>query len=860
MARLPRVEVERVDRAKLALQAFRTLQPTLTAYAQMLTGRPDVKVVAAAHDNGSTDGGNIYYRPPIELGDRIPHQRWYCDKRDEDGHLLCPACEQRESVLATIYHEIAHIWFKSFDKVSDKHRRETMLESVKIFGDDYAKAIAERIEKLPRDVVGSGYMVMAGEVSEFLPTIVNALEDARVNRELFRSLPGTKVMFDASTRRIFAEGVEQQDTDGEWKKIQWRDYKLNAQIICAIFCAASGYNYEGWFHEKVIESMADEELSALVAKCDLTYSMGEVYSLSFPILHRLRELGYCISEKDPMPPMPSDEGEPGEEERSGGEGEGSDEAGSSGSDSSGEDDSPGGDKAGESASSPEMDSTGESPGADGTSPDGTGKVDREEAEGSAEADPPAGGDAGREGGDTDLCDASGEDRRGHDSPRDDDLAKDDRGAPEAGAGDSGEAADESSSESTAHEGTGDIGGDSTDVRDAGRLDRTKVDSGSGDAAGTEDVGEPDASPDGDEDGLVDTGSFDRGTRAVTDGDYVPPKPAPPLGTSDDVKVAVHKLGDHEERPYSAEMKIEAEKDAAAMKVAIVQGVYFEMPSVDVYGITEYKFPAGPAWRASGGSAHRAARMFGVTGDFDPTETILGPALLRARVVFADNQRARYERNLKAGKVSTRHLGRRAPVGDDRLMQRKILPGKKSYFVLIAIDVSASTAGRNITLAKQVAMAEAELLSRLGIAFAVYAHSGGSAPESSAMYQLHMYKVKGAEEPWNEATRVRVRSLGPDSANLDGHSLEFYRKILDTRSETNKILHYYSDGAMPCENFAEELAILKREIQKCRRSRYTLLGVGIRTNAPKQHGLETVEVHQQGDIVKVIDHLQKNLIL
>jgi len=97
------------DKARRAVKAFQALQPTLTAYARLLTKRKDVRVVMAAEDNGSTDGKRIFFRPPIELGENRTHERRLCDKRDENLQLLCGACGARERVLVTIYHEIEHI-------------------------------------------------------------------------------------------------------------------------------------------------------------------------------------------------------------------------------------------------------------------------------------------------------------------------------------------------------------------------------------------------------------------------------------------------------------------------------------------------------------------------------------------------------------------------------------------------------------------------------------------------------------------------------------------------------------------------------------------------------------------------------
>jgi cobalamin biosynthesis protein CobT len=200
------------------------------------------------------------------------------------------------------------------------------------------------------------------------------------------------------------------------------------------------------------------------------------------------------------------------------------------------------------------------------------------------------------------------------------------------------------------------------------------------------------------------------------------------------------------------------------------------------------------------------------------------------------------------------LARKAPLHDPEFFQQRRLPGKQSYFVGIGVDASGSTAGNRIQLAKQVAMAEAEMLNRLGIKFFVYCHSGSGS--RSVGMSLDMYEIKAPDEPWNDKTRERLRRMSSQAANLDGHSIQFYRKKLEKRPEKTKILHYYSDGAMPCENYYEELTILQEEIVRFKRLGFILAGVGIQSDAPRQHGLPTVIVNEQKDVIKVVDDLQQ----
>jgi hypothetical protein len=944
-----RVSLEAAQKAKRALSAFRAMQPTLNAYARMLTGKPNISVVDAAFNNGSTDGHKIYYRPPIGLGEQLPHQHWACDKRNPEGLQTCPACAQRESVLTTVYHEIAHIWFDSFSPADEKDQAHALREAIREHGSKYADKLRDEIARAPYSVRTS-YMALANLISPYLPRIINALEDARVNRALFHAMPGTKIMFDADTVKILKTGVEQLDRSGNWGLQTWDTYPLNAQIVCGLFCKSSGYSYAEWFHEDVVAALDDEKLTDLVNKNNVADSVADVYGLAFPILARLRELGFCRSEHDPEdeeeppPPMSNEEDDDG---GSGGDSE-DDSTPDSGGESPSEEassESGGteGDGVSESSSVPEGDDRrpdesedagrDESPGSDGdpepddgdesglgsegdqgeADPDGqreeasggdstppsepeVGDVD-DDSEGPEAGDSSAQGSSGGSDEDDDLDSGSGlpNERRGNDPGREEDLGEAPDHSSESGSSAPSEGedqGDESAGEDSEAEGT-EPGGDSDasslgdgddDLGGPDRLDPLEGEDLWPESSDTTERSSGDG-PDDDEE-RIDTGPFTRGTRLIVDEDEEKEKPKkerPEMGTAEDVDVALLKMGDHEPPAEMYGHSHDDDEDIEAMRLAIVQGMYFETPSVNIVGVQHYDFPevlysvgpesvpdiadqTGQAWHYGWLRDPDLYVRFGIKegadDSFDPPLEVLTEATLKARIAFADNMRGGYTVNHKSGRVNPRHLGKRAPVDDPRLMRRKLKPSKKSYFVVVGIDVSGSTIGENIYLAKKIAMAECEMLNDLGIKFAVYAHSGGShslAPETGidGMY-LHIYNVKAPDEPWTDRTRYKLKSLGADSANLDGHTFEYYRHILESQRETTKILHYYSDGAMPAENHDEELSILQREIQTYKRKGHIVLGVGVRSDAPRQHGLETVEVHEVSHIMKVIAHLEREL--
>lgn len=838
-------------------------------------------------------------------------------------------------------------------------------EAVREHGTKYAREIKFAIDSAHHSVRHS-YMALASLISEYLPRIINALEDARVNRELFGSLSGTKQMFDADTKKILKNGVEQLDRSGDWGLITWDTYPLNAQVVCGLFMMSSGYEYDSYFHEDVVTALHDEKLAALVAENTAADSVSAVYGLAFPILARLRELGFCRAEhepedEEPPPPVPDesdedgDEGEAGEDSKEtdddgGSGGDSEDESSSdSGSDSSSEADSPGdpgGDGGGEdsgSSSVPEGDPDGSSESSSGgdsergeepadgdedsgSSPDsGSGDDTRETSEGDPGRTDSSSGEDDRgmdrrgddvgddaEGSEADGSETEGssgssdgdeeldrerrsEDSTGRDDPGGESDLAEDSGDPSEGGSDShGKTASEPSSgpdSSTEDPGVG----DDSDLSSPGDGDSDlggseRLDSADGEDLSTgtsESADRPDGDRDrDDEEERLDTGPFTKGTRLVVDEDEEKAEaPRPEMGTPEEVEIALLKLGDHEPPDEIFGHARHDDDEIELMKIAIVQGMYFETPSTEIIGVQHYNFPevlfgttpdevpdikeqTGRGWYYG---SHISPRMYGMLGiepekddSFDPPLAILTEATLKARIAFADNMRGRYTGGHKSGRVNARHLGKRVPVDDERIMKRKIKASKKSYFVLVGIDISGSTTGENIYLAKKVAMAECEMLSDLGVKFAVYAHSGathGIHPASDTGMtgdHLHIYNVKLPDEPWTDRTRHKLKALGADAQNLDGHTMEYYRRILDAQRETVKVLHYYTDGAMPAENHDEELEILTREIQTCKRKGYIPLGVGIRTDAPRQHGLETVEVNEVADIMKVIDHLEREL--
>lgn len=355
-----------------------------------------------------------------------------------------------------------------------------------------------------------------------------------------------------------------------------------------------------------------------------------------------------------------------------------------------------------------------------------------------------------------------------------------------------------------------------------------------------------------------------------------PEPAdlPDDGTADDVAELIQDFTGHnhddDEQVHLGMPDAAAE---AAIDKAIIQNKNFDMPTATVYDVEVYTWPEHDykceAWarynQAEDLTLRIGAKDRAGNDKWDllrTPEEILQPALFEMRRVFSDNRRTRFERNIKKGKLDGRALGRRAWKGDDlRLFQRQERPKERSYAAIIAGDISWSTHGAEIVVEKQAMFSQAELCHRMGIDFEVWAHTADTYDGPLAKgndedaYVMQMHRVKSWTDPWNQKTQEGLAWLHSVSTNLDGHTLEFYRKRLMLSKATTKILLYYTDGAMPAANYEDELEVLKREVDLYKRMGIIMLGVGVGTDSPRRWGMDTVRINNKGDIIKVVKHLE-----
>lgn len=801
------LDLETAQKAARAVSNFRSLLPVFTAYARVLTGNSNIRVVLADEGGPRTDGKLIYLRPPIALGEVLSHTIWLCDKRDGDDLLLCAACRTREGMLIGLYHEIAHNAHGTFVQPSNLSVIKTIKESIKVSGSERA----EKMKNMLTNRRWSSYLEMANALDSWLGLIVNVLEDSRIDAQMMSAMPGTKIMHKAMLNEFRKSGIE--GLNGT--RVFWNEQPLNAQAVIALYYIVADFSANNMLTDEIDVVLGDSKLAEILEPVRSADSVRSVYEASFPVLERLRELGFCLPPEEQKSRQRKEQKEQEQEDQSQ----------ESNSDSNADEEGEAQGKSSGDSSSDDQDSS-SSPDETGSNEPSSDKTDQEN--GPADADEQV--DAGQDESNEEQEDPSqdGSETDGQDADNE-----------EEGSTDDSEPA-ESDSEPSDDAGAGEDQGQS------GEPDEPDADQE-----------EPDQEPDEDE------GDRESGTDPVY---------GTPEITEEIFKRFTHHASDHDneedERQYK-ELRIEEE----AVDRAIVQGICFESPSVNVHGVRIHKF--GEPNRNKYGTNSSRAWTKRPSVSLDVSETHLGRALLRMRVAFAKNAAHAKQPNLKAGKIRTNALAKRAPFNDERLFTKRARVTKRDYFVLIGLDISGSTIhgyspspGKwetYLELIVKTAYAQAELCHRLGIKFAVYAHTANMEYISYServikgdAICLDIYELKGPEEPWSDDVRNRFKYLKSDSANIDGHTLEFYRKRLDEQQATDKILLYYTDGHMPRENFDEELVILEREIKECRRKNYTLIGVGVGNDDPIKYGLDMVRLDTTEDITRVVDHLQRRL--
>lgn len=901
------------DAAWKAVQNFSRMTPMLTAFARSLTGNP--KLMVKAGKVTATDGKNVFIRPPLSLAETVQHDRTLCDTRDGNMQLMCPSCQLSEEVWRGLHHEVSHILGDSMALPDN----DVISEMLKLIEEWHPADACKHGTDLRTKVQSAReYLTFFNSFSSWTWMVSQALEDARIDSMMLGIKPGLRQQFYASTYKLFTVGVEGSDgTVAFWHDAPINSQiVIGLMLKGSGYEIQEGWLRPEVLDILDDEQLTD--ITDGVRGWSSVHETSAATIRAFRRLNELGFCREEKCQAMPSLGKPGDSPSEGENDSDESDGDATGETGDAGEDSSGSDSgdadaSPdGGDGSGDDSSDVQEDATGDgtaggtassgafgddfendarSSGSDhegGTSddqlkeeslPDGDGHDEPESGEsqsGDQDANDPDGDgsvDAGSEDQVESERSASGDDETEADE---DDTEEDSEGHLQSSAEDFTPDADVTD---PAQRGTGDIGGPPAEDGNDDLQDGQDDQSDGGEVAESESIGTDSESEDFADGSSNLEEDEERESELLGENVWDTPNASSfdpsELGTAEDALQVFQNHSPHDDTEAQANAareargeEIESNEDDdrvdyndervvisenRALDDAIGQSMYFDKSSVGLGGVKEYTFPEQLfRWEES--------YRYG-TADFMPSEAVIGKALMVGRNVFAANRRATHVTNLTSGRINTRVLGRRAATGDARLFKSKITPNKRDYIVAITVDCSGST-GRNNRMErmKRAVFAKAELLSRLGVPFYITGHTGGmdaywNSRVDEQLEDLMILWIKKIDEPWNDDTRKRLAALKPLANNFDGHTLEFHRKILERRRETDRILIYYTDGEMPAANHDEELEVLQRELARMDQLGIKRLAVGINTNSPEEYGFDTVEVEGDDDLVKVVEQLK-----
>lgn len=887
---------------------FNDMRPGLEGFARAVTGKPKLRLRVEWGKASWTNGDDIWVSPPLILGNEERHTKSLCSRRNRYGESACRACAVSDIVLSRLLHEISHIAGASFTPVKDNDRvwaMRRLLSSGTRFSD---KAIEKSITEAIR--MGKHWKEIANLVSPYLPALVEIFEDVRVDQAFGRVRPGAFRMRRADLIHRQEDGMASVGPGGEIVTLTYGSMRLNSQLVVAVYNAAMESLSTLVYDDYVVQVVHTQEVQDFIERLSEMRSVRDSFNAAFEFLEMGKGFGFfqdaeseesgddsrepesSESASDPMSgsDMPESFSSKPQSGSSGSGDNSGDDSGDSSTQGAGdetgedEDDSTEGGSSGESEDSAPMTAMGD---------DASGSSDSSSDNGSEEDDDDSeededDGDADSDSEDDQEADPSGDDENASPTPNDGEV--DSSSGDESGEGDS----DLESDSSSDHDGEEDDGdpGESSDESDHDDSesdaevedDDSSNDSESDDAEeydeeGYEEDGESEDFGDGDDfdesdDDESDTDGEVESEHSDGEGDdqeeTLEPPQAREWGTPEDLDrdfediahqtSAVTEVVDDDDRDtlIAASQQFDGQLISFGTLRKNMCGIRISRPGaliVDKSGVLQSR-----AWTHDYGKIERSKESLGISGDFAPNPADVARLTGRVRPIFDANRRSRNTRNLRSGDVAGAMLARRVPFNDDRVFQKKRRPGKRSYAVGLGIDLSGSTAGTNLVLLKQCALVMADALNGLpGVKFAVWGHSANYTENAMLTYDFSemytdIYVAKEWSEPWTGSARKAVTSFGPDAGNCDGHTLEFYRKQLEARRETDKILFYFTDGQMPLENYQEELEVLQENIKLCERSGIQLIGVGINTDSPKKHGLDTVIVNGPSDVHLVCDKL------
>lgn len=797
------------ERAQMAVREFSRMVPMLTTFVRSVSGRPDAAVQAGPKT--ATDGRIVYLRPPLALADSATHERAVCDQRGPDHRMVCPACARLEDLYTGIYHEVSHVAAESA-KAWPRHRIASAVDAgIQHSGN------TDPLFQVRRPATSGAINVLqyARDAHPFLEAWVRIGEEVRVDALAGQARPGVEVMRHHQTEHLLGGVSKGRDP--------WISRPIEEQVPMAALVQRQGHAIEGRFAPDAVAAvMAPSVQRAL--ELPISAAM-EAVTMGAALLGALNALGLYQSPEQ----LARNEQDNTKE---------------SSDDDADDDTQPGDQDAGpDSAGGPDRgpdDGEGAEAGAGEGQDAPVGGGGAEPGDGDGEAGGGAGGDEGAE--DPDEADPGSEGGGG---------AGADPPPCEGGDGASGPAG-----QAGGADGADDGGG----AREAGDADEGSDASGEGGSPGAAEgspagaAGAAGPVPEGGGgpgEGLPDPGDAEglNYREMPMEPDFRGMAPEARSGSAEILGVALEATGHDNDLDSGAASTKELRADkrlSDVMRVAIMQAASFDTPSARVSGVTIRRGGSAEGWGPASGY-HRPVE-----------ERDLAPSILHARRVFSDSRIDRNVRNVRKGKINPSALGKRAWGKDDRLFRRKLRAEGIDFEVVIGMDISYSTADGCIHLIKQSGEALASVLHRVGVPFSLYAHTTDDGSNATGALGQEMLEIKAPREPWGASQRDLVARLVPTQGSLDGHNLEFYRKILDRSSARKRMIVYFTDGEIPETNHHEERVVLLREVKIINSRGYGVMAVGIGNDSPKKFGLDTVRIDRADDIVTVIKELEKRI--
>lgn len=797
--------------------------PGLSSYAQTITGNPKLRV--RAHPMTSTDGVSwVNIRPPLILADRSDHDRRLCDQRDEIGTLLCPACHRSEAVYACLYHEMSHIVSGSLDQQTWGALKRNVTRGLSGAPDSTKKYIESRLAT--RTKGAATIYELSNHLHPYLIGVLRATDDYVIESRAIAARPGVEEMLYYMQEQIMLLGMEGENDE----RVMWSEQPTEVQLPIALLVELHGWGLDGKFSDETIGVIRSDNIQALIGRDIPDVLTGFAAAIGF--LGEFNRLGYLLADDQEQEEEQEDEQESED---------------SSDSDESEQDSDSGADDSDEQDSNSDGQSDDEGDSGDGTddnsvSPDGGSEAIPDGGSGDVDSEPggergdrpgelePDGDDPESERGGSDLSAepgaGSGADDEKDDQPNESDEVNDgaesnsEPGDTDSGSGSGGDVdSSDSGSDSGDRSGNGGSGGTSAGARSGDDDDSSDSDDGEGNQSNGR------ATPEEIDRAMSQATGHEQNEKLMEEGYEEAGAPTHVMDGSESVEA-----GDDEVTQEDLE-------------IAIIQAMHFDDISRTVGKVVIYRGDDGDAMK---GQRYRWSPV---------EESVIAGTINRARRVFTDNELDKHVNNLKSGKLSARSLGARGWGDDRRVFRKKLRAEKDDYFVVIGMDVSGSTSGGEIVRIKRAGCAMADLLHRLGVPFAIYAHTTSYWHES---IDQHMYELKSPDDLWDKKSRERLGNLDSSMGSLDGHNFEFYRKVTMRSDATKKICVYYTDGYIPETNHEDESFIMDREARLYKRMGIESLIVAVGTELRDTYGFDQVRLDDDADISKVLAALEKKL--